>query len=420
MVHVRIITYGLTDLLVFHHDSPYDACSPQFNRVNNRTAPINAFDRTEDPITNALLAHHRLREDGQEHATPVEAPNGESYDSNDPYAVPQGMLYDGPTDADNPNSEFFGVRAEPWQEISNPVKSAHNAGRSNTISGGPLSRPEKNFGDMEAILRGGRRADPETIYDNEASRPSMSQDAPEYFVSENQPSERKMSSKSGSISRSKSLLARFRRMRVDSDQASPRSRSQRVQAEPQPDDNTDVAPPVPPLPQKPTRSGGATRQVLASPVVGASDPAPTTISLNNQPEVSSTTVRDAKYSTDISSGRNEPVGYDARGTTLSTYADEPTQVYGSAYSRPSRRNYVEAPEPPPKQSYYSLTQPLYANSQQQHVTEQVSASYADSAQQDGEAVGSAGREPSRRGGFRQLASLSRSRSRSRPRLRYAQ
>ena len=39
-----------------------------------------------------------MREKGQMHETPADLPNGqEDYESRDPYAVPQGMGYDGPT-----------------------------------------------------------------------------------------------------------------------------------------------------------------------------------------------------------------------------------------------------------------------------------------------------------------------------------
>ena len=51
---VRILTHT-----VFHHDSPYDACSPRSNLTNNRAAPIRAFDPSVDPVTNQLLNSHQ-------------------------------------------------------------------------------------------------------------------------------------------------------------------------------------------------------------------------------------------------------------------------------------------------------------------------------------------------------------------------
>ncbi len=50
-------------------------------------------------------------------------------------------LTDGPTDADNPNSEYFGVATEPWQEFSNPITSAHNASRSKNPTGHSVDQP---------------------------------------------------------------------------------------------------------------------------------------------------------------------------------------------------------------------------------------------------------------------------------------
>ena len=112
------------------------------------------------------------------HETPADLPNGqEDYESRDPYAVPQGMGYDGPTDADNPNSEYFGVATEPWQEFSNPITSAHNASRSKNPTGG--TKAENQFGDMEAILRGGRRSEPRVPAYESVSQTSASQVEPE-------------------------------------------------------------------------------------------------------------------------------------------------------------------------------------------------------------------------------------------------
>lgn len=41
---------------LFHHDSPYDACSPHSNR-NSRRAPVNAFDHTIDPMTGQPIGY---------------------------------------------------------------------------------------------------------------------------------------------------------------------------------------------------------------------------------------------------------------------------------------------------------------------------------------------------------------------------
>ena len=44
---------------MFHHDSPYDACSPHVNQTSNRKAPIRAFGSSADPVTNQMLASHQ-------------------------------------------------------------------------------------------------------------------------------------------------------------------------------------------------------------------------------------------------------------------------------------------------------------------------------------------------------------------------
>ncbi|UZJ55908.1 hypothetical protein CBS101457_005228 [Exobasidium rhododendri] len=46
----RLDLSGIHGSSIFHHDSPYDACSPHSNR-NTRRAPVMAFDPTIDPMT---------------------------------------------------------------------------------------------------------------------------------------------------------------------------------------------------------------------------------------------------------------------------------------------------------------------------------------------------------------------------------
>lgn len=46
----------LPRIIVFHHDSPYDACSPHSNR-NQRRAPVHAFDHSIDPMTGLPIAN---------------------------------------------------------------------------------------------------------------------------------------------------------------------------------------------------------------------------------------------------------------------------------------------------------------------------------------------------------------------------
>lgn len=386
MVLVRI---SLLIFSVFHHDSPYDACSPQFNRGNSRKAPINAFDRSEDPITNALLEHHRMREEGQTHETPADLPNGqEDYESHDPYAVPQGMGYDGPTDADNPNSEYFGVASEPWQEFSNPVQSAHNAGRSKIATGG--TKAEKKFEDMETILRGGRRSEPLVPMNDSMSQPPALQVEPESTTYSNREGRRPSLFASRSMSRSKSIVSRFRRNHADSEQS-----RQELPVQAQSPAQTQHLQPA-----ALGQSNSSLNQGLAPPIRGASNPAPTTTTLYNQPEVGG--YQDVFYSS--MKGETPQM---ATGVAQSSYTDEPTYVYGSAYTRSSRRNYTEAPEPPPKETDM-LVEPF--STAQSH--DQVS-SYAEPEKTICASSGSAGPDPLRRG-LRRLASIGRSRSRRSP------
>ena len=326
---------------MFHHDSPYDACSPQFNRTDNNTAPINAFDRSVDPITNALLEHHKKREDGIQHQTPADDLDGQRTYANydDPYAVPQSMGYDGPTDADNPNSVFYGVTSEPWQEFSRPVKEQ----TSPTQQQNP--KPETKFEDMETILRGGRRTQPDvstTSYKDPLDLSSM-QDHLDVKSSSN-PERKSPRSKSGTLSRSKSLLARFRRMRVDPDQSA----------------ESENPPSTPPLPVQEQQQQQWQQQHLSSqrPYVNLNahgvagpvtvDPAPTTTTLQNQPSIPTYQADSAKSYTMAPpiaapmSNRQDPssLGYDT------SYA------YGTAYSKPLRRGYSDASAPPPPPKNY--------------------------------------------------------------------
>ena len=376
-------------LPVFHHDSPYDACSPQFNRGNNRKAPINAFDRSEDPITNALLEHHRMREEGQMHETPVDLPNGqEDYESRDPYAVPQSMGYDGPTDADNPNSEYFGVASEPWQEFSNPIKSAHNAGRSKITTGG--TKAENNFEDMETILRGGRQSEPRVPAYESVSQIPASQAEPESTKYNHREGRRPSLFRSRSISRSKSLASRFRRHH----------------AEPEPLRQEPPAP-VPSYVQiqqlQPATSGQTDflmNQGLAPPIRGASNPAPVTTAPFNQPEAN-------RYLDASPVNMKGDAPNVVTGIAQSSYMDEPAYVYGSAYTRLSRRHYTEAPEPPPKQTGLPVEPSSLAQANDQLFLN------ADAEKASRTPTGSAGPDPLRRG-LRRLASIGRSRSRRSP------
>lgn len=330
-----------------------------------------------------------MREEGQAHETPADVPNGqEDYESNDPYAVPLGMGSDGPTDADNPNSEYFGVASEPWQEFSNSIKSAHNAGRSKITTGG--TKAEKKFEDMETILRGGRRSEPRLPMNEPVPQPPVMQVEPESNTFSRREGRKPSLFGGRSMSRSKSLVSRLRRNHADSEQS-----RQELPVQ--------VLSPAQTQYLQPAALGqgsASANQGLAPPIRDASNPGPTTRTLYNQPEVSG--YWDFSYSR-----MNGETPHVATGRTQSGYMDEPEYVYGTAYTRSPRRNYTEAPEPPPKESDV-LVQPL--SSAQPH---DQGLSNAESEKNSRAPSGSAGPDPLRRG-LRRLASIGRSRSRRSP------
>ena len=330
-----------------------------------------------------------MREEGQMHETPADLPNGQDdYESRDPYAVPQGMGYDGPTDADNPNSEYFGVATEPWQEFSNPITSAHNASRSKNPTGG--TKAENQFGDMEAILRGGRRSEPRVPAYESVSQTSASQVEPETTKYNYREGRRPSLFRSRSMSRSKSLASRFRRHH----------------AEPEPlrqEPPAQVASHVPTQQLQPATLGqtdSLMNQGLAPPISGTSNPAPTTTALYNQIEA-------GRYHDASSLNMKGDTSNVATGIAQSSYMDEPAYVYGSAYTRSSRRHYTEAPEPPPKQTGLSDEPSSMAQTNDQSLLN------AEAGKANRAPTGPAGSDPLRRG-LRRLASIGRSRSRRSP------
>lgn len=119
---------------------------------------------------------------------------------------PHELGYDEPTDADNPNGEFFGVAAEPWQDFndSNAVKSRTGPSRTSYFD----ESNKANIGDMESILRGGRRAQGENT--------SAASPAPVNAgtTSDGVPGNYASSPVLPGVDRSKTMLNRFRK-RVD-------------------------------------------------------------------------------------------------------------------------------------------------------------------------------------------------------------
>lgn len=208
---------------MFHHDSPYDACSPHSNQQSNRRAPIRAFDPSVDPVTNQMLTSHQrgdrtvepVRDEYRGHRSQgtARAPfqHRTAADSEGSFGVePQ---YD---DA-NPNAEFFGVAAEPWQDFATPAH-VHRRTFADESSSGRTSR-SSTFADMETYLRGSSRPNPSGA----AKEPTSSRATEVTFDEEPPPSAavaRKGTLRSGGgASRSKSLIGRLRRLRLDPDEA---------------------------------------------------------------------------------------------------------------------------------------------------------------------------------------------------------
>jgi hypothetical protein len=164
--------------IVFHHDSPYDACSPHSNR-NSRRAPVMAFDHTIDPMTGqpiGMRATNRpnlsplaaatmrkmddsegannegskskfgggqiptLRMDSTESGStlsPHTVDDGTSVASHNSVidrdvdaerAYRQNNYYQKPvkgskgrSDMANPNADIWGVSSEPWQDFASPA-----------------------------------------------------------------------------------------------------------------------------------------------------------------------------------------------------------------------------------------------------------------------------------------------------------
>jgi len=166
---------------VFHHDSPYDACSPHSNR-NSRRAPVMAFDHTIDPMTGQPIG---MRATKQPNLSPLAAATMRKMDDSEnagedaTYASPranfgrpvptlrmdstdsantmsplddgsslashstidrevdaerdyrQNHYYNKPVkgskgrqDVANPHADIWGVSSEPWQDFASPAGSS--------------------------------------------------------------------------------------------------------------------------------------------------------------------------------------------------------------------------------------------------------------------------------------------------------
>ncbi|WFD00625.1 hypothetical protein MYAM1_003376 [Malassezia yamatoensis] len=219
---------GVHGASLFHHDSPYDACSPHVNQESNRKAPIRAFDPSVDPVTNQMFQSHQrggrtadilTTEQYRTHKGATDSSRA-PFQNRDAFDSQSSIGFDSPSDAANPNAELFGVATEPWQEFANST----SHGRRNHPEDPPSGRSSRSssFADMETYLRGNSRS---TAGSNPAgaAKPPSSSRANEVTFDEEPISSAAITRKStlrsaSGTSRSKSLLDRFRRLKVEPDE----------------------------------------------------------------------------------------------------------------------------------------------------------------------------------------------------------
>ena len=211
---------------VFHHDSPYDACSPRVNQTKNRKAPIRAFETTADTENQEVPKEPIKFEQGIVDEDPDYGGGGPMDTLFNNSAVVQ-LGYNRPTDGTNPNNDVFGVEKEPSSRRDQPLmRSATTARPYNTYN--PSLVLQEEGADMETILRGGRR-----VNETEAA-PSAPTNALENIDADVESNRRNRSSrKSGlsratSLGRSKSMLSRFRLFRMNDEEVP--SSSQHISA----------------------------------------------------------------------------------------------------------------------------------------------------------------------------------------------
>ena len=175
---------GIVGASMFHHDSPYDACSPYKNR-SGAAAPMRAF-AADDPASGSSAAPARL---------------GPAPDSAPSLRNPPHLSMDVEDSAgyfSTPLAEMWGQSSEPWQEFSATQEQQHprRAGY------GAYRESLTDYPDMETILRGGTRV---SEADAPPAEPAPAEPAPEMPQS--------------SMKRSKSLAQRLRRLRVGPEEA---------------------------------------------------------------------------------------------------------------------------------------------------------------------------------------------------------
>ena len=178
---------------VFHHDSPYDACSPHRN-INQRAAPVRAFDARVDPATVQLLERHRAEQEvggGEDAARSLRAPA----DARRHYADEEG-------EPDPQNTDYWGMPTEPWQEMqeSRPAPVVHPGhSRQSSASSGV---------DMETILSGGR-------HKQGGTQSWLPEDAP---AANTALGGARAGDSDSKVQRSTSFMGKLRRLRLDPDE----------------------------------------------------------------------------------------------------------------------------------------------------------------------------------------------------------
>ncbi|CDU26304.1 uncharacterized protein SPSC_06498 [Sporisorium scitamineum] len=257
----RLDLSGINGSSMFHHDSPYDACTPHMNK--GKRAPVGAFDPNIDPMTglprNAPGARKgasrtTARDQLSSNDSPIDEKrvnaNGSRNRSATAPLVPslsmhaQGSTAELPLDDDqvdadrdteaeriwpsrqgyhtqpsnvpdsrydvsNPNADVWGVSAEPWQDFAQPKPavrshlgpySAHAGDRSR------ISSAASSVLDMEAIMTGNKK--PSRGQDELAAGSASPLSEPNWDDRSSA-----AASSSDAPKRSKSLIKRIRSMR---------------------------------------------------------------------------------------------------------------------------------------------------------------------------------------------------------------
>lgn len=175
---------GIVGASMFHHDSPYDACSPYKNR-SAAAAPMRAF-AADDPASGSSAAPARLGR----------APDSVPSLRNSPQ--PSTDVEDSAGYFSTPLAEMWGQSSEPWQEFSTTQEQQ----RSRRAGYGADHDSLADYPDMETILRSGTRV---SDADVPPAEPEPALPPPEKPPS--------------TVKRSKSLAQRLRRLRVTPEEA---------------------------------------------------------------------------------------------------------------------------------------------------------------------------------------------------------